>query len=478
MSPSLSTLEANPAGHAAPPDKIRFYRSTWFSALVLGLANFCAPGIWGAMASLGAGGAAEPWAVNAANSLTFCLMVVTAFLTPVMVKLVGVRWTLAFGAAGYAPYAAGLYHNTKTGQQWLLLLGAALCGISAGTFWAIEAAIALSYPEPANQGKFLGWWLSFRVGGSIVGGSINLGLNATRSDRAPGSVNSNVYIVFIVLQCLGPFVAFLLPSPRKVQRTDGLPVRLQIDNPFLKELKATLRLFFTKEYLLLIPFITQAVFPEAFNGTFLTLHYSVRARALGSFLSAIVAITLGNALGWYLDRTGIPLKTRARTAFGVIVTLQGAWWIWSTVIQNEFHRTGARYDWTDAGFGRGFALYLMLVGGFQLNYMLCYFLVGSIVEEPADIVRIGGLLRATESGAQAVSYGLNAVKTFSTVGSSSLNFGLWGVAVIPAWIVVSQIGVKYFGRGEKETAQARLLAEGKTVASSETSSEVEKSSDK
>ncbi|KAK4055599.1 hypothetical protein OIV83_000145 [Microbotryomycetes sp. JL201] len=401
-------------------------------------------------------------------------MVVTAFVTPLIVKLVGVRWTLAFGAAGYAPYAAGLYTNTKFGNQWFLLLGAALCGISAGTFWAIEAAIALSYPEPANQGKFLGWWLSFRVGGGVLGGAVNLGLNANRSDRAAGAVNPNVYIVFIIIQALGPFVAFLLPAPSKVQRTDGLPVRLHIENPFIKELKATLRLFFKTEFLLLIPFITQAVFPEAFNGTFLTLHYSVRARALGSFLSSIVAITLGNALGWYLDRTGISLRTRVRTAFAVIVTLQGAWWTWSTVIQNEFHRTGARYDWSDSGFGRGFALYLMLVGGFQLNYMLCYFLVGSIVEQPADIIRIGGLLRATESGAQAVSYGLNAVKTFSTVGSSALNFGLWGIAILPAWLVVSQIGIKYHGRAERELAEAKLLSEGKLSASSETSS-VEKS---
>jgi hypothetical protein len=29
-----------------------------------------------------------------------------------------------------------------------------------------EAAIALSYPEPENKGKFLGFWLSFRVGKS------------------------------------------------------------------------------------------------------------------------------------------------------------------------------------------------------------------------------------------------------------------------------------------------------------------------
>jgi hypothetical protein len=59
-----------------------------------------------------------------------------------------------------------------------------------------EAAIALSYSEPYNQGKLLGFWLSFRVGGQVLCGATNLGLNtrpgkfrkiSTSLDRALGS---------------------------------------------------------------------------------------------------------------------------------------------------------------------------------------------------------------------------------------------------------------------------------------------------
>lgn len=91
---------------------------------------------------------------------------------------------------GYAPYAAGLYTNNRFGNEWFVLVGAALCGITAGIFWMAEAAIALSYPEPKNQGRFLGFWISFRLGGQIVGGAINLGLNAQRNTA--GSVSANV----------------------------------------------------------------------------------------------------------------------------------------------------------------------------------------------------------------------------------------------------------------------------------------------
>lgn len=72
---------------------------------------------------------------------------------------------------------------------------------------------------------------------------------------------------------------------------------------------------------------------------------------------------------YWIDRVQVPLKTRARWGFGVIVTLQGAWWLWATVIVTEYTRTQPTYDWSDPGFGRGFALFIFLTIGFQLNYL-------------------------------------------------------------------------------------------------------------
>ncbi|GAA6062493.1 hypothetical protein JCM10212_001866 [Sporobolomyces blumeae] len=444
------------------PSHIVWYRSTWWASIALGICNFAAPGIWGAMNSLGAGGQATPYLVNASNALTFGLMVVTAFLTSTITKYIGVRWTLFFGGAGYAPYAAGLYCNNRFGNEWFLLLGAALCGISAGTFWGIEAAVAMSYPEPKNAGRFLGTWLSFRVLGQILGGAINLGLSATQATA--GKVNPKVYLIFIAIQAAGPFAAFLLPPPDKVQRSDGLPVRLFVDNPLLLELKETAKLFFSKRFLLIVPLITQAVFSESFNSTFLTLHFSVRGRALGSFLSAIVCIIAGNLLGLLIDARRWNLKSRARYAFVlVVVVLQGAWWTWSIIVNNEYRKIGPAdsiYDWSDAGFGRGFGSYLAIAAGFQMNYMLLYFICGTLVTKPADVLRIGGLLRATESAAQAVAYGVNSLKSFEGVGASALNFGLWAVALVPAWLVIRQIGVKHFGRAEQDRWEREALDRG------------------
>lgn len=80
--------------HTSQRYKVKWYRSTYYNAIILGLCNFCCPGIWGAMNSLGGGGEESPWLVDAANALTFCLMVLTCALSGIFVKYLGIRWTL------------------------------------------------------------------------------------------------------------------------------------------------------------------------------------------------------------------------------------------------------------------------------------------------------------------------------------------------------------------------------------------------
>ncbi|KAJ7765402.1 major facilitator superfamily transporter [Mycena maculata] len=412
---------------------VKWYRSTFYNMTILGLCNLAAPGIWVAMNSLGAGGSASPKLVNAANALTFCLMVVSCYFSSAMVHYVGIK-----GAIGYAPFAAGLYTNNRFGTEWLVLLGAALCGISAGVFWAAEAAIAIAYPEPWNRGKALGYWLSFTRFGQILGGAINLGLDA--NDNHAGKVSYVVYLVFIAIQASGPLVAFFLNRPSQVERKDGKKVILSIvDHPWT-EIRETSKDFLKPKFLLVVLWIGQSVFAEAVFFTYLSLWFTVRARALGSFLSGIVAVTAGNLLGQWLDRTKIPLKFRARTTFGTLVVLSGAWWLWATVLATGFRQTRPTYDWSSPGFGAAFGVYILLTIGFQTNYLFLYFMITNLAQDESEVIRYAALLRGTESAWQALSYGLTSVTVLGEVGGIYMNFGLWAVAIFPAWLVVREFG--------------------------------------
>lgn len=55
-----------------------------------------------------------------------------------------------------------------------MYLGAAICGITAGVFWAAEGAIMISYPEEGQRGRYLAYWLAFR-------NVSNLGVNGEAS---------------------------------------------------------------------------------------------------------------------------------------------------------------------------------------------------------------------------------------------------------------------------------------------------------
>ncbi|KAF5384052.1 hypothetical protein D9757_006962 [Collybiopsis confluens] len=430
---------------AAPPEAklvpVKWYHSTFYNITILGLCNLAAPGIWNAMNSLGAGGSQSPSLVNASNALTFGLMVFSCFFSSTVIHYIGIKGALIFGTVGYAPFAAGLYTNNRFGNQWLVLLGAALCGISAGVFWAAEAAIAIAYPEPWNRGRALGYWLTYRLSGQIIGGAINLGLNA-KADKA-GKVSYTVYLVFIAIQASGPFVALLLNKPEKVERQDGKKISMTIHDRPWAEVKATTKAFFNPNFLLIVLWIGQAVLAEAVYFTYLALYFSVRARALGSFVSAVSAVISGNLLGNWLDRTRLSLRLRARATFWVIAVCQGAWWLWAVVLATRFRSTKPTYDWASPGFGSAFGVYVFLTIGFQVNYLFLYFIITNLSKTEEEVIRNAALLRGTESAWQAVGYGLTSLPIFAEVGSIYINFGLWAIAVVPAWFVVRRFGVDW-----------------------------------
>ncbi|CAD6887778.1 unnamed protein product [Tilletia controversa] len=426
------------AAYVLRTGKVKWYRGVPYNITVLGLCSFLAPGLWGAMAALGAGGSQKPQLVNAANSLTFCLMVVTSALTSTLIRLTSVRFALMFGTSGYAVYAAGLYLNKKAGVEWLVYLGAATCGISAGVFWSTEGAIGIGYPSRESLGRWVSYWLAWRVLGQIIGGAINLALNADASGA--GSVSTNTYLVFIVLQALGPAAAFLLSPPAKVQRRDGSPVYLGIDNGTKDELKAMLKIFTKPQTLLILPLIFQTTFSESLTGTYAALHFSVRARALGSLLSAICAQLANFILGFLLDWQKATVNRRSRVAFISLYAFAGGIWIFAVKLMNEYHTTKPLLDWKDADFSRGFALYIMLQVMFNLLYEYTYFLVGAINDDPSELIRLTSIVRGVESAGQAVSYGINSTG-FRLDAVAGINMGLWGICLLPAWIVVRKVGI-------------------------------------
>lgn len=134
---------------------------------------------------------------SAANALVYGLFFLVCILAGAINNQIGLKYGLAIGAVGYPLYGAALYVNSTRAVTWFMLFGSAICGISAGFFWAAEAAIIIGYPSPKDRAFYLAVWQTAKAAGPIVGGAINLSLNA--NNFSSGAISPSTYIVFIVI---------------------------------------------------------------------------------------------------------------------------------------------------------------------------------------------------------------------------------------------------------------------------------------
>ncbi|KAF6803375.1 duf895 domain membrane protein [Colletotrichum sojae] len=435
--PKSAAADVQVQDHAtdAAPVKRVWYHTTLFNAFVIGVVGFMAPGLWNAMNALGAGGAQEPFLVNAANALVFGLMGFLCLFGGPIANRIGLARTLLLGAVGYPLYSAGLYTNNRFGNVWFVLVGAAACGISAGLFWASEGAVALGYPEPAKRGKYMNIWLFFRVAGPLVGGAIVLALNNDAAAKKKGKVGSQTYLIFIALQCLSVPVALLLSPPEKVQRSDGSRVIIRAEKSLKAEFRELWRISKRKDLLLLLPIFWAAYFNQ-YSGNFQSYYFGVRARALIGFVSNFGTLLSSQLISMLLDYKGFTVKKRINVGFYYVVAWHIVAWVYGWVVQEKYTANPPAYDWEDKGFTEGFFVLVLWDFARQSLQNWLYYLLATKTDNISELARYSGILRGQESFGQAVAFGLNTVKWRGGRVPLIVNTVLLVLAVYPTWLVV------------------------------------------
>ncbi|WVW79610.1 hypothetical protein I302_101579 [Kwoniella bestiolae CBS 10118] len=381
-----------------------FYRSVPFQIAVAAGVSFTAPGMWDALGGLGAGGAAEPYAVSAANAILYALFAVFCVLAGAINNRIGLKWGLALGA---------------------------------GFFWAAEAAIIIGYPSPKERGFYLACWQTAKASGPIIGGAITLGLNANR--ETAGSVGSGTYIVFIVLMCLGLPIALCLSPAHKVWRKDGTRVVVHKHASWWAELQAVGRLAISRRIVLLVPAFFISYFYNPFVSTWLTSYFTVRSRAFSSFFTPFAGIFSSFIIGTFLDRQSIFIRTRARIAFATIVTLLVGTWIWAIILQKRFYDNPPVFDWFKGGFGSAYALVFFWTFTGQAFQQYCYWLIGQYTTDLTSLSHHTGILRGLEALGQTVAWAMQSEAGVNHFVSIGINFGILLIAIVPTWIVVSAL---------------------------------------
>lgn len=440
------------------PQKRPWFHSVPFQIAVASGVSFTAPGMWDALGGLGAGGAAEPYAVSAANALVYGLFSIVCVLAGAINNRIGLPYGLALGAIGYPLYGTGLYTNNVHPTTWFMLFGSALCGISAGFFWAAEAAIIIGYPSPSERAFYLAIWQTAKAAGPIVGGAINLGLNAGR-DTA-GSVGSSTYIVFIVIMCLGLPIALLLSPAKKVWRKDRSVICIDSEPTWAAEFAAAWRTLVSRRILLLLPAFFISYFYNGYSSTFLTTYFTVRSRAFSSFFTNFAGIFSSFLIAALLDWQGISITLRAKIAFLSIITILIGTWIWAAVLLSQFHSvpTYPVFDWFTGGFGKSYALVFFWQFGGQAFQQFLYWLVGQYASDLRSLSRVTGILRGFEALGQTVAWAMQTAPSANGYASIGANFGMTILCIFPTWIVLSELSTQS-GEGQRPTSADEIEVE-------------------
>ncbi|KAG7876341.1 hypothetical protein KL938_004409 [Ogataea parapolymorpha] len=159
------------------PTRKQIFRSTLTQAFLVGFLSFTQPGIYAAIANLGAGGQATTRTWNVSTVILNAMAVVLGPISALFANTFGLRPTLFIGCIGHTIYSASLYYNTKTGNQAFILAASVLLGISGAAFWMSEGAIVISYPEKSRKGLFIGIWQMLNKFGGVISGAVVFAMN-------------------------------------------------------------------------------------------------------------------------------------------------------------------------------------------------------------------------------------------------------------------------------------------------------------
>ncbi|TFK42489.1 major facilitator superfamily domain-containing protein [Crucibulum laeve] len=420
--------------------KVHWYRSTIFQILVVGGVFFCAPGMYNALSSLGAGGLATPWYANATAAAGYVFMAVLCVIGGVIVSKIGVRRSLFIASTGDIIYAGSLYLNSKNGTQWFLMFGSIVSGCTDGLMYAVEGPIITAYPEPDRRGRMLGLWVFMRNAAPVIGGAIIFALNASLDSS--GGVSLKTYLVIIGIMCAGPFISLLLSHPDKVQRKDGVKIAFR-KTGWKQTMVEWYKVIFSPNILLLCPLFFTSWFYGSYIGTLQTQYFNVRTRALCAFVIPWGDIAGGFMIGYFLDNKRLSVKQRARWSFVILMVLNLALWVWTAIVTKQLEDQQPVIDWTSPLFGRTFSLFILFDLATMATQTSLYWIISHMSDDFIVLSYMTGALRGVECAGQAVAYGIKSSNTTDWL-SIGLNVGLIVFSLPFAWIVIRKIGVTDF----------------------------------
>lgn len=162
-------------------------------------------------------------------------------------------------------------------------------------------------------------------------------------------------------------------------------------------------------------------------------YFTVRSRALASFLTAVVGVAANMITGIVLDLKFVSRDTRSKFVYVVVLVFVTAAWTWNAIVETKLSRMAEppAFDLGDGPFfNSAFTVYMFFRFFYEVLQTYIYWLMAEIkgAQADGDIARTTGILRSWESIGSTIAYAVGATH-WPNLNQMILGFSLWGFTI-------------------------------------------------
>ncbi|KAL5318582.1 hypothetical protein ACEPPN_013644 [Leptodophora sp. 'Broadleaf-Isolate-01'] len=379
---------------------------------MLGMVIFLTVGMYHVLSALGGAGQVTAYLADMASIALYAVFAFFALIAPPCLNYFGIRYTLCFGGIGYAVYAASLWCFNHTGNESFVIFAGAWNGLSAAFLWTAERTGITAYATEDNKGLYVAIFYSVYQIGTMVGSAIPIGQNWNAGLHNNSTVTDGTYIGLFIMMLLGACTALILWPMDRMVREDGTRVTLPSQLTFKQQVVDCWKILKGSPWITLVwPYSFGYYYYNVYqNNRFNSPTFTVRGRALNSFLSAAVQILSGWTMALITDK--LPMKRRNRAYAGIvfIFILCNAVWIGGYFAMVETV-TGLpeseRYDVFTPGYAPRAILYISYgyMDGCLGTFLLWFF--GALSNDPKVLSVYISMFTFWSSAAYIIAYALD-----------------------------------------------------------------------
>ncbi|XP_006454848.1 hypothetical protein AGABI2DRAFT_215435 [Agaricus bisporus var. bisporus H97] len=389
------------------------YLNPLTQVILLGFVCFMCPGLFNALNGLGGGGQIDTAVSANANSALYSTFAVGAFFAGSVNNMLGPRWTLLLGSAGYPLYIGSFLAINIHPKAGGFVIGAgAILGLCAGLLWTAQGSLMLSYPTESQKGLFISvFWAIFNLG-AVVGASVSLGQNY---QSQANSVGNETYIGFLILTLIGVAIPFVMADPSKIIRLDGTRVTTP-RNPSWKTEFLGLWITFREDpyVLLLFPmFLASNWFYTWQFNEYNNALFNIRARSLNNLMYWLAQIIGSLSIGFILDQRNLSRRFRAFTGWIILLVMVFVVHTWAYFYQKNYTRDSVTHklDIFDHGYAGRAILYIFYGFLDSMWQTAVYWLLGAMSNNPSKLAYFTGFYKSIQSAGAAGTWSADAKKT-------------------------------------------------------------------